>query len=61
MITFTDQSSKMVEVDFLPNKKADTVLNSFKSYLICCETTFLKKKIEFTVFYVSTAIEVRNF
>ncbi|RKF82594.1 Retrovirus-related Pol polyprotein from transposon TNT 1-94, partial [Golovinomyces cichoracearum] len=47
MITYTDQNSKMVDVDFLPNKKADSILNSLKRYIVRSETTFRKQRKEF--------------
>lgn len=47
MITYTDQNSKMVDVDFLPNKKADSILNSLKRYIVRSETTFRKQGKEF--------------
>ncbi|KAI6250766.1 hypothetical protein HI914_00216 [Erysiphe necator] len=56
MIIFTDQSSKMVEVDLLPYKKADTILDCFKKYLIRCETTFGKQNKVYRLQEIETRI-----
>ncbi|KAI1004178.1 hypothetical protein K3495_g4036 [Podosphaera aphanis] len=47
MITLTDQYTKMVEVQFLPNKKAESILNSLKSYIVQSETTFRKQGLSY--------------
>ncbi|KAI0994484.1 hypothetical protein K3495_g13698 [Podosphaera aphanis] len=47
MIALTDQYTKMVEVQFLPNKKAESILNSLKSYIVRSETTFRKQGLSY--------------